>query len=139
MDIVRNKAVVAQFDQLGSSGGDLAMLDALCTPDLVNHALAPGRPQGLDGTREFLRSARREAHGGRWVDSIVVAEGEMVVQFGRRELHWPGGSFMGFDVPRGIATRDVAFAYRLIDGRIAERWAIRDDLSMLRQLGALGS
>ena len=29
------------------------------------------------------------------------------------------------------------FAYRLVDARIAERWAIRDDLTMLRQLGAL--
>jgi hypothetical protein len=34
-------------------------------------------------------------------------------------------------------TRDVVFAYRLFDGRIAERWAICDDLSMLVQLGAL--
>lgn len=137
MDTGYNKMVVAQFDELGNSGGDLALLDSLCTPDMVNHALAPGRPQGLEGTREFLRNARRETHGGRWVNSIVVAEGDMVVQFGTRELHWPGGSFMGFEVPPGMATRDVAFAYRLVDGRIAERWAIRDDLSMLRQLGAL--
>jgi predicted ester cyclase len=28
-------------------------------------------------------------------------------------------------------------AYRFADGKIAERWAIRDDLGMLRQLGAL--
>ena len=137
MDIVDNKAVVAQFDELGNSGGDLALLDTLCTPDMVNHALAAGRPQGLEGTREFLRNARRETHGGRWISSVVVAEGDMVVQFGVRELHWPGGSFMGFEVPAGTATRDVAFAYRLVDGRIAERWAIRDDLSMLRQLGAM--
>jgi predicted ester cyclase len=137
MDLIHNKMVVAQFDELGNSGGDLALLDTLCTPDLVNHALAAGRPQGLEGTREFLRSARRDTHSGRWVNSIVVAEGDMVVQFGTRELHWPGGSLFGFDVPPGTATRDVAFAYRLVKGRIAERWAIRDDLSMLRQLGAL--
>ena len=58
-------------------------------------------------------------------------------QFGSRELEWPGGSFMGFDTPAGTAARDVAFAYRLVDGKIAERWAIRDDLSMLVQLGVL--
>jgi predicted ester cyclase len=137
MDIAHNKAVVARFDELGNSGGDLAILDTLCTPDMVNHALAAGRPQGLEGTREFLRRARRDTHGGRWINSIVVAEGDMVVQFGTRELTWPGGSFLGFETPPGTATRDVAFAYRLVDGRIAERWAIRDDLSMLVQLGAL--
>lgn len=137
MNTARNKAVVARFDELGNSGGDLAILDTLCTPDMVNHALAPGRPQGLEGTREFLRRARRDTHGGRWINSLVVAEDDMVVQFGTRELTWPGGSFLGFETPPGTATRDVAFAYRLVDGRIAERWAVRDDLSMLVQLGAL--
>ena len=29
--------------------------------------------------------------------------------------------------------------YRHEDGKIAERWAVRDDLTMLRQLGALDS
>ncbi|WP_329045589.1 ester cyclase [Amycolatopsis sp. NBC_01488] len=137
MDTAHNKAVVAQFDELLNSGGDLAILDSLCTPDMVNHALAAGRPQGWEGSREFLRRARRDMHGGRWVRSMVVAEGDMVVQFGTRELTWPGGSFMGFETPAGTTTRDVAFAYRLVDGRIAERWAIRDDLTMLVQLGAL--
>lgn len=61
----------------------------------------------------------------------------MVVQFGIREHEWPGGSFRGFDVPAGTYTRDTAFAYRIADGRISERWAIRDDLGMLLQLGAL--
>ena len=137
MDIAHNKAVVAQFDELGNRGGDLSILDTLCTPDMVNHALAPHMPPGLEGTKAFLRKARRDTHGGGWISSIIVAEGDMVVQFGSRQLTWPGGSFMGFDAPAGTATRDVAFAYRFVDGRIAERWAIRDDLSMLRQLGAL--
>jgi predicted ester cyclase len=28
--------------------------------------------------------------------------------------------------------------YRLADGKLAEHWVVRDDLAMLRQLGALG-
>ena len=49
----------------------------------------------------------------------------------------PGGSFRGFDVPSGLYTRDTVFAYRLVNGRVCERWAIRDDLAMMLQLGAI--
>jgi ketosteroid isomerase-like protein len=136
MDTVQNKAVVEEFDQLGMRGGDLARLDALCTPDMVNHALAPGHPAGLAGTREFLRSAQLDVHGARWVEYFTVAENDMEVQFGSREHDWPGGRFCGFDAPAGTYVRDTAFAYRLAAERIAERWAIRDDLAMLLQLGA---
>jgi predicted ester cyclase len=132
-----NKAVVAELDAIGDGSGDLSRLDVLCAADMVNHALAPGRPQGIEGTRQFLVAARRNEHPGRWTDSFVVAEDDLVVQFGRRELHWPGGRFRGFDLAAGTCVRDVAFAYRLRDSRIAERWAIRDDLAMLQQLGAL--
>jgi hypothetical protein len=48
-----------------------------------------------------------------------------------------GGS-RGFDLSAGICSRDVAFAYRLEGSLITERWAIRDDLAMLQQLGTLG-
>ena len=137
MGVEHNKAVVREFDDLGNGIGDLDRLDALVTPDIKNHALAPGRPQGIAGTREFLENARRDLHPVRWIESHVVAEGDLVVQFGTREQHWPGGSFRGFHAPPGHFTRDAAFAYRLVDGRIAERWAIRDDLSMFLQLGAL--
>lgn len=136
-EIESNKAVVRDFDELGNHGGDLSRLDSLCTPDILNHALAPSSRSGIEGTRDFLRSARRDVHGAGWISSITVAERDMVVQFGSRKLDWPGGSFLGFDTPAGTATRDVMFAYRLVDGRIAERWAIRDDLGMLIQLGAL--
>jgi predicted ester cyclase len=137
MNIEQNKAVVHEFDELGNGTGDIERVVELCTPDIVNHALAPGRPQGIDGTREFFRSARRDVHPVRWTESHVVAEGDLVVQFGTREQHWPGGSFRGFDIPSGVFTRDTAFAYRLLDGRIDERWAIRDDLGMMLQLGAV--
>jgi predicted ester cyclase len=67
---------------------------------------------------------------------MVVAEGDHVVQYGIREGYWPGGSFRGVQIPAGDYTREVAFMYRLEGGRIAERWAVRDDLGMMQQLGA---
>jgi predicted ester cyclase len=133
----RNKEVLERFDAL-LGADDLSQLEELCTDDMVNHALAADRPRGLAGTREFLESdARRSFREHSWDELIVVAEGPYVVQFGRRGGRWPGGSFLGIEAAAGSYSRDFMAAYRFIDGRIAERWAIRDDLGMLRQLGAL--
>jgi len=135
----RNKAVVAEFDNLIGSD-DLSALDRLCRPYMVNHALAPDRPSGLAGTREFLETMGRNqmTHEG-WSRLVVVAEGDYVVQVGARHGRWHGGSFLGIDAPPGDYDRDFAAMYRLVEGQIAERWAIRDDLGMLRQLRAFPS
>jgi predicted ester cyclase len=136
MTVTGNRAVIERFDALLYSQ-DLTQLEELCTPDMVNHALAPGRPAGLAGTREFLSTqGRRGWRSDRWQQVVVVAEGDHVVQYGTREGHWPGGSFRGVQIPAGDYTREVAFIYRLQQGRIAERWAVRDDLGMMWQLGA---
>jgi hypothetical protein len=47
---------------------------------------------------------------------------------------WPGGPFRSYDNSAGDCECDVAFMYRFKNGRIAERWAIRDDLAMIHQL-----
>lgn len=133
-----NKKVVTQFDALFGSD-DLSPLDDLCTPDMVNHSLAPNRPAGLEGTRQFLQNAAKTFLADRWDSLVLVADGDYVVQFGVRGGRWGGGLFLGVEAPAGDYAREVAFVYRLVDGRIAERWAIRDDLTMLRQLGALSS
>lgn len=136
MSLHQNKIVVERFDALVNSG-ELRQLDELCTPDMVNHALAPTRPAGLEGTREFLATSGRNLRTDRWQHVVVIAENDLVVQHGVRYGHWPGGTFLGVEVPGGPYTREVAFIYRLADGRIAERWAVRDDLGMMRQLGAV--
>lgn len=132
-----NRQTLERFDALLGSD-DIGDLEQLCTPDMINHALAPDRPQGLAGTREFLATVGRSSFvDHRWDELTVVSEGSFVVQFGKRGGHWPGGSFLGVDAPAGDYSRDFMAAYRFLDSRIAERWAIRDDLGMLRQLGAL--
>lgn len=137
MSLEANKRVIEEFDGLLVSH-DLTRLDSLCTPDLVNHALAPGRPSGLAGTREFLETmGRTHMTQQAWEELTVIAEGNYVVQFGVRSGRWHGGELMGFPAEPGAYSRDFAAMYRLEAGRIAERWAVRDDLGMLRQLRAL--
>ncbi len=59
-ELERNMAVVERLMDLVNHGGDIDQFDELCTPDIVNHALAAGRPQGIEGTREFLSSPARQ-------------------------------------------------------------------------------
>ena len=136
MTVERNRELIRHFDEAVATG-DVDALDDLCTQDMVNHALAPDRPRGLDGTRQFVRTAMPSFQADGWSDSVMVAEGHYVVQFGIRAGTWRGGPFLGFEVNQGPYSRHVAFCYRIQEGKIVERWAMRDDLTMLRQLGAL--
>jgi predicted ester cyclase len=136
MDEESNKGIVERFDGILNSR-DLDQLDELCSPDMVNHALAPQRPPGLDGTRQWLETEGRNFEAFFWKELKVVAENDLVVQFGVREHDWPGGHFRGFDVPAGHCERGTAFMYRVASGRIVERWAVNDILAMMLQLGAI--
>ncbi|MGH3602661.1 MAG: ester cyclase [Pseudonocardiaceae bacterium] len=91
----------------------------------------------MEGTREFLGAAGRKLSSDRLQDVVGIAVTDRVVQHGVRCGHWPGGTFLGVQVPEGPYAREVVFIYRLVDGRIAERWAVRDGLGVMRQLGAL--
>ena len=135
MSIRENKSVVQRFGAM-VDGGDPNLLDVLCAPDFVNHALPSGR-NGIEATREFLSSPGRRAQKGRWVERVVVAEGDYVIEYGGRAGTWPAGSFRGFQLPAGEYERDVAIVFRLRNGRIAERWEVGDDLGLMLQLGAV--
>ena len=140
MGTQENKSIVERFDRL-ISACELEALDQICTPGMINHSLASGRPPGLAGTKEWLAETERDPGLATWRRSmhldqqlVVVAEGDRVIQFGSRASTWPGGTFRGIGVPAGDYECEVAFMYRLDAGRIAERWALRDDLGMILHL-----
>lgn len=142
MGIEDNKQTLQRFDQLVEAC-EAEQLDQICTPDMRNHALASDRPAGLEGTKEFLRECRGDPGKSAWMhrmmgqqDLVTIAEGDYVTQVGKISATWPGRRFRGYDIPAGDYECDVAFMYRFRDGRIAERWAVRDDLAMIQQLGA---
>ncbi len=132
----RNRAVIDRFERAVTELDD-TVLEQLCAPDMANHSLAASPERGLEGTRRFLQSQRERGAHSHWAHVVVLADQDYVVQFGSRTGVWPGGSFRGFEVPRGEYTRDCAFMYRLRDGLITDRWAIRDDLALLLERGAI--
>jgi hypothetical protein len=142
--VSENKATLRRFDLI-TTAGDLYALDEICTHDMLNHALARHRGRGLEGTKQFLRECQLDVGRAAWMRSMIsdqqvvtIGEGDYVIQYGTRAGTWPGGRFRGIDVRAGAYRYDVAFMYRFDRGRIAERWAVRDDLGMILQLnGAL--
>jgi predicted ester cyclase len=140
VDIRDNKQTLQRFDLLVEAC-EAEQLDEICTPDMTNHALASHRTAGLEGTKEFLRECRADPGKSAWMhemmgqpDLVTIGEGDYVIQFGKITATWPGRQFRGYDIPAGDYECDVAFMYRFQDGRIAERWAVRDDLAMIEQL-----
>jgi predicted ester cyclase len=115
---------------------DVAGLVEVVHPDMVNHDAPPGAPQGLEGMTWSMRMLAAAFSDRRWEIHQAVAEGDTVVlhcTFSGRHT----GEFMG------LAPTDRPFAFRQAhivrfqDGKGVEHWAVRDDLSLLRQLGAL--
>jgi predicted SnoaL-like aldol condensation-catalyzing enzyme len=63
-----------------------------------------------------------------------------VIVYGVREGNWRARSFRGVATPTpGHIATELAHMFRLQDGRIAEHWAVRDDLAAMQQLHALPS
>ncbi len=138
MEVERNKAIVRRFFEEVVGRGDLDVVVELCTPDAVNHAAAPDRQQGIENLKAVIEFSRRAQPNQRWVEQHVVAEGDLVVVYGRRDGTWQAPSFRGVDTPssRPVSV-ELAHMFRLRDGKIAEHWAVRDDLGMMQQLGVI--
>ena len=137
------ETVQAWFDVFNS--GDYDGLEQIHSPDCRNHAPGPfdrstwpaeGQPFGPDefrGTVEWIRDNQPDLHVE--VNSLI-AEGDQVVAW----VHATG-------TPTGVAGpipptgRPVDFAqahrFRMVEGKVVEHWAVRDDLRSLIQAGVI--
>jgi predicted ester cyclase len=115
--------------------GDAAGLAEVVHPNVVNHEAPPGAPQGLEGMTSSMRMLEAAFSDRRWEIHQAIAEGDTVVlhcTFSGRHT----GPFMGLaPTNRPFAFRQVHIV-RFQDGKGIEHWAVRDDLGLLRQLGA---
>lgn len=133
-----NKEVVRRFLDEVVGRGEIALVADLCAADVVNHAAAPGRQHGIENLMSVLEFTRAAQPDQRWVEQHIVGDGDLVVVYGRRDGTWKASSFRGFDTPANLPISvELAHMFRLDAGRIAEHWAVRDDLGMMQQLGVL--
>ncbi|MGW6278096.1 ester cyclase [Kribbella sp. NPDC055071] len=135
MSTEANKALIRRFMDEGLAGRT-EVFDEICAPDFVNHA-APARRQGIQGVKDVVAFSLRLQPDQRWVEQHLIAEGDLVVLYGVRAATWKGTEFRGIPTPEGPVSVELAHMFRVKDGLISEHWAVRDDLGMMQQLGAL--
>jgi predicted ester cyclase len=108
----------------------------LVHPDFYNHEAAADRPGGPDAFRETARRLRRAFAELRIEPLDVVAEADKVVIRARvsgRQV----GPFAGMPVTGHEFSVEHTHIVRILDSKVVEHWANRDDSGMMRQLGLL--
>jgi predicted ester cyclase len=117
-------------------GGDVDRLAEVIADDGIDHSARPDEPQGLVGVQQTMLWLASVFSDQRWEINQVIGEGDTVVVYctfhGRHT-----GDLMG--IPP--TNREVAYDYvqilRFRDGKAVERWGVRDDMALMRQLGVL--
>jgi steroid delta-isomerase-like uncharacterized protein len=135
MGTQENKALVRRLVKEVIGGGNLALVDDLVTPDYVYQA--PGMeiagPEGIKRVFAMLRGAFPD-----WREDIeqLIAEGDRVV------FHVTGrgthrGDFMGIPPTGKAVAMDGIDIVRVEGGKLAEHWAVFDQMGMMQQLGVI--
>jgi predicted ester cyclase len=140
MLLEENKTVVRRFIHEGVIGGNLAVIDELCSPECINHSAVPEARHGAEGLKRVVGFSRAAMPDQRWSSEMLVAEGDLVVIHGIREATWQADSFRGLPTPKGKPVAvELVHIFRVRDGKIVEHWAVRDDLGLMKQLGVVGA
>ena len=134
-----NVLVVARLCEEAFSAGDLAVLPELVNEEFVNFDSVTNGPDFLRG----LISAQRAAFPDMQFTplQVFVAEDWVITK-----ARWTGTfrapfAFVGL---AGVEPTGRPFdvesvhAFRFVNGKISEHWAVRDDLTMHRQLLGAG-
>jgi predicted ester cyclase len=138
MSLEENKTVVRRFIHEGVIGGNLAIIDELCSAECVNHSAVPEARHGTEGVKRVVGFSRAAMPDQRWTNEMLIAEGDLVVIHGIREATWQADAFRGVSTPKGKPVAvELVHIFRLRDGKIVEHWAVRDDLGLMKQLGGV--
>ncbi len=137
MSSEENKAIARRWSEELWSKGELAVADEIVAPNYVRHD--PGDPfavEGPEGVKRLVGGMHALISDGQIIIEDMIAEGDKVVSRYTATGTDTGG-FMG-RAPTGKQVTFMAIQiFRIVDGKIVESWANRDDLGLMQQLGVV--
>jgi predicted ester cyclase len=122
------RGILAAFD-----AGDDDVVDELIHPDHREHAGMDPQP-GREGIRGSIAWVNGTFSDCETIVEDLIASGDRVVarvRFSATCL----GEFFGTEAGGRRVEAEHVHIWRVAEGRLAEHWMVRDDLSVLRQLG----
>ena len=134
MSIIENKTRIRRFYEEVVNGRNLQLADELFSADFDDHA---AKAPGLDEFKKLYASMIDTFRGLHITIEEIIAEGDRVVAYVTTRAV-QSGKFRGFpasDQPVEFRGVDI---FRFENGKVAERWAVRDFLGMLQQAGHIG-
>ena len=130
-----NKAIVRRFYEEVMSQGNANVLDEIMASDFKDHGEALfGSPQNRDTLKQGVVEARDTFSGLTVQLHDVIANGELVGVRGTMRCTQQG-EFLGVAPSGNELTWNGLALFRVVDGKITERWFNSDSLSILQQLG----
>lgn len=135
MSTENNKTLTHQFLEELFNKRNLAIVDALCVTNVINHGLGP-EASGIEGTRRSAAMYLAAFPDLHFTFEDFIAEGDKVVV--RESISGTQqGELMGIP-PSGKRTSVTGIEiYRFEGGKIVEHWNQSDNLGLLQQLGAI--
>ena len=133
-----NKSIVQEFyDQWNSGAIDF---ERLVHPDVANHQPDQEPETGLAKFRRAIEGVMGAVPDSNWTTLRLIAEEDFVVCHNRWSGTYDGKVFRGLPTSQGKRfSVDHVHIYRITDERIAEHWVVRDDLTMMLQIGAVST
>lgn len=125
---------MAQVELFGKAR--LELLEQLTTPDVIDHGGPPENQHGREGLERTIRWLHAGLDNLSYTPVDAFASGDKVTirttMSGTWAREWMGRQPTG----RSFSVEHI-HVFRLEGDRIAEHWAGRDDVGMLRQIGFL--
>jgi predicted ester cyclase len=116
--------------------GDVGRLAEVIAEDSIDHGARPDEPQGLAGVQQKMLWLRSVFGDQWWEIHQVIGEGEFVVVYCTLHARHTG-DLMGIPPTNREVNQDYVQILRFEDGKAVERWGVRDDMALMRQLGVL--